>query len=94
MYQNFEGLERIEDIKKISFFFVFPHALGKLNQKTLWPTLIYQFEHLYQWFGTPYPTGCCSNPIMNTDFHYFNTDSAKNATNFNLNISGFKDQFY
>ena len=40
------------------------------------------------------PTWCCINPIMYTDFHYFNKDSAKNAKNFNLNISGFKDQFY
>jgi hypothetical protein len=52
MYYNFEGLGPIEDLKKI-FFFVFPHPLGILNQKNLWPTLIYQFEHLYQWSGTP-----------------------------------------
>jgi hypothetical protein len=28
---------------------VFSHPMGILNQKNLWPTLIYQFEH----FGTP-----------------------------------------
>ena len=50
-------LESIEHIKKFSFFLVFPHPLGILNQKNLWPTLIYQFEHLYQWSGTPYSRG-------------------------------------
>ena len=50
MYQNFEGLERGEDIKNFKFFWVFPNALGVLNQKNLFPTLIYQFEHI----GTPY----------------------------------------
>ena len=49
MYQNFEGLERGEDIKIFKFFGVFPNPLGVLNQKKLVSTLIYQFEH----FGTP-----------------------------------------
>jgi hypothetical protein len=49
MYQNFEGLERGEDIKILNFFGVFPNPLGVLNQKKLFPTLIYQFEHI----GTP-----------------------------------------
>ena len=35
---------------RISKFFVFPHPMGK----KLWPTLIYQFEHLLHWSGTPY----------------------------------------
>ena len=50
MYQNFEGLERGEDIKKFKFFWVFPIPFGVLNQKNLFPTSIYQFEH----FGTHY----------------------------------------
>ena len=49
MYQTFEGLERGEDIKIFKFFWVFPNPLGVLNQKNLFPTLIYQFEHI----GTP-----------------------------------------
>ena len=53
MYQNFEGLERGEDIKIFKFFGVFPNPLGVLNQKNLFPTLIYQFEHLLHWSGTP-----------------------------------------
>ena len=53
MYQNFEGLERGEDIKNFKFFWVFPNPLGVLNQKDLFPTLIYQFEHLLHWSGTP-----------------------------------------
>ena len=59
MYQNFEGLERGEDIKNFKFFWVFPNPLGVLNQKNLFPTLIYQFEHI----GTPYKVqmfGCVS----------------------------------
>ena len=52
MYQNFEGLERGEDIKIFKYFWVFPNPLGVLNQKNLFPTLIYQFEHI----GTPYYT--------------------------------------
>jgi hypothetical protein len=27
---------------------VSPNPMGLLNQKNLWPTLIYQFEHLLQ----------------------------------------------
>ena len=54
MYQNFEGLEQGEDIKNFKFFWVFPNPLGVLNQKNLFPTLIYQFEHLLHWSGTPY----------------------------------------
>ena len=50
MYQNFEGLERGEDIKIFKFFGVFPIPFGVLNQKNLFPTSIYQFEH----FGTHY----------------------------------------
>ena len=49
MYQNFEGLERGEGIKILKNFGVFPNPLGVLNQKKLFPTLIYQFEHI----GTP-----------------------------------------
>ena len=49
MYQNFEGLERGEDIKNFKLFGVFPNPLGVLNQKNL---LIYQFEHLPHWSGT------------------------------------------
>ena len=46
MYQNFEGLEQGEDIKNFKFFWGFPNPLGVLNQKNLFPTLIYQFEHI------------------------------------------------
>jgi hypothetical protein len=53
MYQNFEGLERGEDIKIFKKFWVFPNPLGVLNQKNLLSTLIYQFEHLLHWSGTP-----------------------------------------
>ena len=53
MYQNFEGLEQGEDIKNFKIFWVFPNPLGVLNQKNLFPTLTYQFEHLLQWSGTP-----------------------------------------
>ena len=60
MYQNFEGLERGEDIKIFKFFWVFPNPLGVLNQKNLFPTLIYQFEHLLHWSGTPYYPLCNS----------------------------------
>ena len=49
MFQNFEGLEWGEDIKIFKILGVFPNPLGVLNQKNLFPTLIYQFEH----FGTP-----------------------------------------
>ena len=59
MYQNFEGLERGEDIKNSKFFGVFPNPLGVLNQKNLFPTLIYQFEHI----GTPYCTTPAVQPI-------------------------------
>ena len=48
MYQNFEGLERGEDIKDLKKNGVFPIPFGVLNQKNLFPTSIYQFEH----FGT------------------------------------------
>ena len=48
MYQNFEGLEPGEDIKNFKFFWVSPNPLGVLNQKNLFSTLIYHFEH----FGT------------------------------------------
>ena len=54
MYQNFEGLEPGEDIKNFKFFWVSPNPLGVLNQKNLFSTLIYQFEHLLHWSGTPY----------------------------------------
>jgi len=54
MHQNFEGLERGEDIKIFNFWGVFPNPLGVLNQKNPFPTLIYQFEHLLHWSGTPY----------------------------------------
>ena len=53
MYQNFEGLEQDEDIKNFKNFWVFPNPLGVLNQKNLFSTLIYQFEHLLHWSGTP-----------------------------------------
>ena len=56
MYQNFEGLERGEDIKNFQFWGAFPNPLCVLNQKNLFPTLIYQFEHLLHWSGTPYAT--------------------------------------
>ena len=36
-----------------SKFLVFPNPMGILNQKNLWPTLIYQFEHLYHCSRTP-----------------------------------------
>ena len=71
MYQNFEGLERGEDIKVFKFFWVFPNPLGVLNQKNLFPTLIYQFEHLLQWSETPYSaaTGSKFLPLA-TDFSF------------------------
>ena len=53
MYLNFEAFKGIEKIEKVEIFLVFPNPMGILNQKNLWPTLIYQFEHLYQWSGTP-----------------------------------------
>ena len=53
MYQTFEELEQGEDIKNFKKFLVFPNPLGVLNQKNLLPTLIYQFEHLLHWSGTP-----------------------------------------
>jgi hypothetical protein len=49
MYLNFEAFKGIEKIKKVEIFLVFPNPMGILNQKNLWPTLIYQFEHS----GTP-----------------------------------------
>ena len=39
--------------RKSWFFLVFPNPLGILNQKNLWPTIIYLFEHLYHCSGTP-----------------------------------------
>ena len=46
---------------------VFPHPIGILNQKNLWPTLIYQFEHLLHWSGTPYTAYTTySNPFVFT----------------------------
>ena len=53
MHQNFEGLERGEDIKIFNFWGVFPNPLGVINQKNLFPTLIYQIEHLLHGSGTP-----------------------------------------
>jgi len=53
MYQNFEGLEPGEDIKNFIFWGVSPNPLGVLNHKNLLSTLIYQFEHLLHWSGTP-----------------------------------------
>ena len=50
MYQNFEGIEPGEDFKNLKKKWVFPNPLSVLNQKNLFPTLIYQFEHI----GTPY----------------------------------------
>ena len=50
MYLNFEAFKGIEKIEKVEIFLVFPNPMGILNQKNLWPTLIYQFEHS----GTPY----------------------------------------
>ena len=52
MYQHFEGLEEGEDIKNLKKIWVFPNPFGVLNQKNLFPTSIYQFEH----FGTHYNT--------------------------------------
>ena len=49
MYLNFEAFKGIEKIEKVEIFLVFPNPMGILNQKNLWPTLIYQFEHS----GTP-----------------------------------------
>ena len=46
MYLNFEAFKGIEKIEKIEKILVFPNPMGILNQKNLWPTLIYQFEHL------------------------------------------------
>ena len=48
MYLNFEAFKGIEKIEKVEIFLVFPNPMGILNQKNLWPTLIYQFEHLLQ----------------------------------------------
>jgi hypothetical protein len=62
MYQNFEGLERGEDIKKFKFFWVFPNPLGVLNQKNLFPTLIYQFEHIGTLFAL-------TSGVKNKDFN-------------------------
>ena len=45
-FEPFKGIEKIE---KVEIFLVFPNPMGILNQKNLWPTLIYQFEHS----GTP-----------------------------------------
>ena len=64
MYQNFEGLEPGEDIKNFNFFWVSPNPLGVLNQKNLFSTLIYQFEHLLHWSGTPYCTGRTVNDVF------------------------------
>ena len=33
-----------------------PNPMGVLNQKNLLPALMYQFEHLLHWSGTPYGT--------------------------------------
>jgi hypothetical protein len=49
MYLNFEAFKGIEKIEKVEIFLVFPNPMGILNQKNLWPTSIYQFEHS----GTP-----------------------------------------
>jgi len=56
MYLNFEAFKGIEKIEKVEIFLVFPNPMGILNQKNLWPTLIYLFEHLYHCSGTPYKT--------------------------------------
>ena len=56
MYQNFEGLELGEDIKNLKKIWVFSNPLGVLNKKNLFSTIIYQFEHLLHWSGTPYCT--------------------------------------
>ena len=53
MYLNFEAFKGIEKIEKVEIFLVFPNPMGILNQKNLWPTLIYLFEHLYHCSGTP-----------------------------------------
>ena len=55
MYLNFEAFKGIEKIEKVEIFLVFPNSICTLNQKNLWPTLIYLFEHLYHCSGTPYP---------------------------------------
>ena len=54
MYQNFEGLEPGEDIENFKFFGVSSNPFGVLNQKNLLSRLIFQFEHLLHWSGTPY----------------------------------------
>ena len=69
MYQNFEGLEQGEDIKIFNFFGVFPNPLGVLNQKNLFLTLIYQFEHLLHWSGTPYRTGMGRVKTINSEWN-------------------------
>ena len=50
MYLNFEAFKGFEKIEKVEIFLGFPNPMGLLNQKNLWPRLIYQFEHS----GTPY----------------------------------------
>ena len=66
MYLNFEAFKGIEKIEKVAIFLVLPNSMGILNQKNLWPKLIYLFEHLYHCSGTPY---CCYH---GTDFQYPN----------------------
>jgi hypothetical protein len=44
------GLRGLKISKNFKIFLVFPNPMDILNQKNLWPTLIYQFEHI----GTPY----------------------------------------
>ena len=64
MYLNFEAFKGIEKIAKVEIFLVFPNPMGILNQKNLWPTLIYQFEHS----GTPYQVRNIQDQNINIDF--------------------------
>ena len=43
MYKKFEGLESSESMKLQ--FFVLSNDFDPNNQKMLWPTWIFQFEH-------------------------------------------------
>ena len=49
LYLNFEAFKGIEKTEKVEIFLVFPNPMSIFNQKNLWPTLIYHFEHS----GTP-----------------------------------------
>ena len=75
MYLNFEAFKGIEKIEKVEIFLVFPNSMGILNQKNLWPTSIYQFEHS----GTPYYNVIALIPYILSD-----TNSVAEKENFTI----------